>query len=74
MAKEAAAVLHKLANAVAQAENADPQKMKTEIIQRVGLALARHAASAIKRRRACRDTTIGAICRREITKSVTLTL
>ena len=73
MATEAAAVLHKLANAVAQAENSDPSKMKAEILQRIGLALARRAASAIKRRRSCRDSPVTAACHREIARSVLLT-
>ena len=50
-AKETAAILHKLAKAVAQAEGTDHAKCKDEILQRIALSLARHGASAVKRRR-----------------------
>ena len=74
MTKEAAAVLHTLANAVAQNENADPRKMKSDIIQRIGLALARHVASAIKRRRVPRPCATAAACQRELERSAILTV
>ena len=52
MSKEIGAVLHKLAKAVAQAEGSDQQQCKQDLLQRIALALARHCASAIRRRRA----------------------
>ena len=51
MSKETSAMLHKLAKAVAQAGGTDRERCKNDILQRIALALARHGASAIKRRR-----------------------
>ena len=72
MTKEAGAILHTLAHAVAHAEHSDVQRCKSDLLQRIALAIARHGASAIKRRRApatCADT---AACQRVIDRSLTL--
>jgi len=50
-AKETAAILHKLAKALAQAEGSDQGKCNNDILQRIALIIARHGASAVKRRR-----------------------
>lgn len=66
MTKEAGAILHTLANAVAVAENGDPLKYKQDLWHRIALAIARHGASAIKRRRVPVHSATSAACQREL--------
>ena len=72
MTKEAAAVLHVLLHAVAQAENADPHKCKNHHFQSVALPLARHGASAIKRRRAPLANATANACQSDVERSMAL--
>ena len=72
MTKEAGAVLHALARAVAQAENSDEQRCKNDLLQRIALALARHSASAIMRRRAPPNKASTEACVREVQRSIVL--
>ena len=51
VAKETAAILYKLAKAVAQAEGTDQAKCSNDMLQRIALTIARHGVSAVKRRR-----------------------
>ncbi len=72
MTKDAGAILHTLANAVATAENGDPKQCKEDLLQRISLAIARHGASAIKRRRRPVVNAAVAACQRELDKCVHL--
>ena len=72
VSKDAAQILHTLAHAVARAENADPTRCKQDLLQRVALALARHGASAIKRRRVPPSNAASNACHREIERSIVL--
>ena len=61
----AAAILHRIAGAVAAAEGGNAARLKSEMLQRLAVAIARFSARAIHRRRAPRKKKrpqLGALC------------
>ena len=71
--KEACTVLQTITNAVAQPENSDVQRCKNDLFERIALAIARHGASAVKRRRVpAQGAAPVEACFREIDRAIML--